>query len=301
MSDSVTNVEVEDVISSIRRLFKEDKPQRDDDVVAKTEKASVLELKSDKPLAEAKPRDALVLTPAFRVNESQESEAKPVRELESADDSAASENRETEKPRKALFRHRTDPLVLSTPLSDEQIKDDTPSASSSSDELRADISRAQSRLEATIAELEAAISGQQSDWEPDGSEIAGSTPETQPLEEVDDEIDAELARALTPSEQPIDIAFMRRQKAQESKPVLQPVETPAQDDTAANVHEIVPQPTTENLPQEESAFDEEALRELVSEIVRSELQGALGERITRNVRKLVRREIHRIVSSPDFD
>ncbi|KAA9010190.1 hypothetical protein [Histidinibacterium aquaticum] len=49
------------------------------------------------------------------------------------------------------------------------------------------------------------------------------------------------------------------------------------------------------------AVDEEAMRELVGQIVREELQGVLGERITRNVRKLVRREIHRILNSQDFD
>ncbi|MCC1494669.1 hypothetical protein [Cognatishimia sp. F0-27] len=48
-------------------------------------------------------------------------------------------------------------------------------------------------------------------------------------------------------------------------------------------------------------IDEDLLREMVAEIVRQELQGALGERITRNVRKLVRREIHRVLISQDFD
>lgn len=38
-------------------------------------------------------------------------------------------------------------------------------------------------------------------------------------------------------------------------------------------------------------IDEKALEELVAEIVRAELKGPLGERITRNVRALVRREI----------
>ncbi|MEL7166241.1 MAG: hypothetical protein AAGL96_12290 [Pseudomonadota bacterium] len=51
----------------------------------------------------------------------------------------------------------------------------------------------------------------------------------------------------------------------------------------------------------EDILDEEALRELVAEIVRQELQGALGERITRNVRKLVRREIHRAFAAQDLD
>jgi hypothetical protein len=52
--------------------------------------------------------------------------------------------------------------------------------------------------------------------------------------------------------------------------------------------------------QEDSVIDEETLRRLVIEIVREELQGTLGERITRNVRKLVRREIYRVLSSEEF-
>lgn len=48
-------------------------------------------------------------------------------------------------------------------------------------------------------------------------------------------------------------------------------------------------------------LDEDALRDLIAEIIRQELQGALGERITRNVRKLVRREIHRALASQEID
>lgn len=44
-------------------------------------------------------------------------------------------------------------------------------------------------------------------------------------------------------------------------------------------------------------LDEEALREIVVQIIKSELQGELGERITRNVRKLVRQEIQRSFSA----
>jgi len=44
---------------------------------------------------------------------------------------------------------------------------------------------------------------------------------------------------------------------------------------------------------DESVIDMETLHALVADIIRQELQGPLGERITRNVRKLVRREIHR--------
>jgi hypothetical protein len=48
-------------------------------------------------------------------------------------------------------------------------------------------------------------------------------------------------------------------------------------------------------------LDEDMLRDLVGDIVRQELQGALGERITRNVRKLVRREIHRMLISQELE
>ena len=56
-----------------------------------------------------------------------------------------------------------------------------------------------------------------------------------------------------------------------------------------------------DLGGDEQVIDEAVLRDLVSEIVREELQGALGERITRNVRKLVRREIHRALTAQDLN
>ena len=49
------------------------------------------------------------------------------------------------------------------------------------------------------------------------------------------------------------------------------------------------------------AFDEVVLRDLVRDLIREELSGTLGERITRNVRKLVRAEIARAVALREFD
>ena len=48
--------------------------------------------------------------------------------------------------------------------------------------------------------------------------------------------------------------------------------------------------------EQKARVDDDALRELVAEIVREELTGEFGDRITRNVRKLVRREINRVLS-----
>lgn len=48
-------------------------------------------------------------------------------------------------------------------------------------------------------------------------------------------------------------------------------------------------------------FDEAVLRDLVRDLIREEMQGGLGEKITRNVRKLVRAEISRVLAARDFD
>jgi hypothetical protein len=52
---------------------------------------------------------------------------------------------------------------------------------------------------------------------------------------------------------------------------------------------------------EESALDEDMLRNLVTQVVRSELEGELGERMTRNIRKLVRREVFSILESREAE
>jgi hypothetical protein len=62
------------------------------------------------------------------------------------------------------------------------------------------------------------------------------------------------------------------------------------------------EPSTINFAEaDESILDEDTLRDLVSDMVREELQGELGDRITRNVRKLVRREIQRAMASREFE
>ncbi|SOB93954.1 hypothetical protein [Rhodobacter maris] len=48
-------------------------------------------------------------------------------------------------------------------------------------------------------------------------------------------------------------------------------------------------------------LDEAALRAMVGQLVREELRGTLGERITQNVRKLVRREIQRALTGQAYD
>ncbi len=52
---------------------------------------------------------------------------------------------------------------------------------------------------------------------------------------------------------------------------------------------------------DETEIDEEVLREIVRDIIREELAGTLGERITRNVRKLVRVEVNRALTAREFE
>lgn len=74
------------------------------------------------------------------------------------------------------------------------------------------------------------------------------------------------------------------------------------DDAHADVEDLgeLRQPFT--FPEtEDGLLDEDTLRDIIAEVVREELQGVLGQRITRNVRKMVRREIRLALAAEDFE
>ena len=52
--------------------------------------------------------------------------------------------------------------------------------------------------------------------------------------------------------------------------------------------------------QDDMPRDREALRELIVQVLREELSADTGERITRNVRKLIRREVKQILAARDL-
>jgi hypothetical protein len=133
-------------------------------------------------------------------------------------------------------------------------------------------------LEATIAELEAAVTAQSGDWEPD-----------------DGEDFVESAWAASAFEAP---------KSKTVEAVIQP-----SNDIPATPQEPVGQAKDAGMADELEAtvmanvtagLDADALRALVIATVHEELGGELGERITQNVRKLVRREINRVLASYDI-
>ncbi|MAY33843.1 MAG: hypothetical protein MRY67_04420 [Rhodovulum sp.] len=224
MPDPVKNAEIEDVLSSIRRLVADDAP-------APMEPPAT-------PKAEG--ADKLVLTPALRI-QPQESEAEEPAEAEAA------------------------------PTDDwEEVT-----------------------LEDRIAELEAAVASSDEEYEPDGSEVEASAPAMDLSAFEDDTFELSPEHAIAPEP--------------EAEAAAEPEAAEVVEDTAQEAEEESAETTSEttedNVFEDElsEVFDEEMLRDLVSEFVRKELQGELGERITRNVRKLVRREINRALAARDFD
>lgn len=80
----------------------------------------------------------------------------------------------------------------------------------------------------------------------------------------------------------------------------EPAETTGWNDPLDAIEDLGETPFS--FPDDSDGFvDEEALREIISEVVREELQGEMGVRITRNVRKLVRREIRLALAAQDIE
>jgi hypothetical protein len=125
-------------------------------------------------------------------------------------------------------------------------------------------------LEQTIAELEAAIASFGGPFEPDEGDVTAP------------DFDA-----------PAQPAFVS------VRDVPAPIQAEAPDEPAASP-EVDDAPVLDEDDGEDMIFDEAMLRELVTDILREELQGALGQRITRNVRKLVRSEIARALATRDL-
>ena len=156
-----------------------------------------------------------------------------------------------------------------------------------------------------IAALEEVIAKTPDQWEPDDTgkdDYSGTEVEAMEWEDHEDQTPPEAAAADTTT-------VLHDIDADQSGNIEPAFE--AQDPQAERDEDVfVAQPQFrhrgdpidfEQVDEGDAVLDEESLRELVSDIVRQELQGRLGERITRNVRKLVRREIQRALAELDLD
>jgi hypothetical protein len=292
MADSASPPDIEDVLSSIRRLVSHDGGRKAADEGASAEAEE--------------PKSKLVLTPALRV----ESDGDVVDAPEIADaphvllpDGEAADLMSPDVPlaftsaRAAKDKAEgVEPaLVLEDPVDlpdeaeaiGEQDQAETVAAEEQSTTDEADVAEdapddnaptSHETLTAKIAALEEVIGREPDQWEPESEglgENAGTDVDALPWEDhVDDPV----------AEDDVAVA------APDPEEVAQDAEVDENADADLDLSDMG-----------DTILDEAMLRDLISTIVREELQGALGERITRNVRKLVRREIHRAISAQDFN
>jgi len=139
---------------------------------------------------------------------------------------------------------------------------------------------------AGVAEAQEAAEDEEVGITPEAAEDA---PEAVALPEAEPDSDPGPAPEIAPE----DPAMIREVVAEEVADFL------AQEEDPAPVEDLGEGPFT--FPDEGEGFvDEEMLRQIIGEVVREELQGELGVRITRNVRKLVRREIRLALTAEEF-
>lgn len=332
MSDPVSNHDIEDVLSSIRRLVAQGNTQTTPET---PQKPTVLHDVAPPAVA-----DRLVLTPAFRVEDDAVDSPEPVA-LQTPPN----------------FVQETDTIEAETE-SEFWTADQPTSRPASAD------SSDRASLEATIAELEAAVTHAPDEWEPDGSEDTvessvtsaflhkldarnAKTPEATVTDAVTDHIADTIAEEIADAIPFNDVTFAKADPVEPLDDVADEVEQGSDDPADETIAEVV-EPTPEDeptfaharfeevydpvaeatadaaeaepgdvygdelAPDDDPAFgpvgapaggqlvDPDALRALVGEMIREELQGEMGERITRNVRKLVRREINRVITEQEI-
>lgn len=284
MSDPQTNLEIEDVLSSIRRLVSQEATLPYRRLMADSEPQPAQDAPEEAEAPAPVAAECLVLTPALRI--------------------AVPEARVQDAPRQAPPQPATD--------------------------LGAELSR----LEDTIAELEAAVADSGDEFEPEEGESLefGEDEGFEPLPESFEDMVADAQEVPGPdttgsprAEDPEyagfeapgpdggaaapDAGFVHT--ASPAPHVEAPVSGPsrlhlAQPDARVSrpvIHRAAPvaAPPADTGSRDLAGLDEAALEALVADIIRKELQGRLGERITRSVRKLVRQEINRALTSQDFD
>ena len=143
---------------------------------------------------------------------------------------------------------------------------------------------AMTELEQMIAELEQAVTkSEHQDWEPEGDNVEDLIDTPEPFPSL---------RSATIDDADVLTADLQGEPAVQDDDQVVASDDPDLSDLDGQIDEYL---------DGGALIDEDKLRQMVTEIVRSELQGALGERITRNVRKLVRREIYRVLSSQEFE
>lgn len=259
MSEPMSSGEIEDVLSSIRRLVSEDL------------RPSAAHLGAAKAPAAGK----LLLTPALRVV------------------SSTPEVPARMQPAKPQPAPNEDILPEGEATADTP-QDWIPEASTGSHET----SWEQSDVTRVVSEIGAAVADSDEEWEPEAGDASMATvswqaPEwVEEAEVVEDSVEAAERDAVAR-------AFAEKAEAAAVAEIMARAAQAKAEDEAVKAKGQAADPDL--FAEDEGYFDETVLRDLVRDLIREELSGTLGERITRNVRKLVRAEINRALTARDFD
>ena len=285
MSDPVTNVAIEDVLSAIRRLVADGEEIR----------VSAVSPENIDPAPIIHP-ERFVLTAALRVAET------PTAQTEEQIDLLP----ESEPLAAQFVAPAPEPLILRSIVKiEEPLVHDAMSA----------FERAS--LEATIAELESAVTDERNEWEPDGSETTGPSALAEAFADLGDDLDVDDVIEHSDIEEVLEedaesIADVVTLHETRPEPELTFRHSPLNDpyaDFGDDLREADDdgRPIPDDLDESIAAYlaggtamDDADLRAMIVDVVRQELQGEMGERITRNVRKLVRREINNALTSKSF-
>lgn len=135
-------------------------------------------------------------------------------------------------------------------------------------------------LVARLAELEAILDAQDQSFEEDAGEAL--------------DLPVAVARLAEAAEAPfIDSSADEAQPAVAPEPVAEESFTWTEPVEAAGEDEVLPAASEEPF----ATLDAATLRELIRDVLREELQGEIGERVTRNLRKMIRTEVSRALTA----
>lgn len=174
-------------------------------------------------------------------------------------------------------------------------------------------------LEERIAELEVAVGAHEGEWEPDGSEnLDAEIPREVPKGFAQAHPASEDASQDDVSEDAWDDTLNGEQHAapkgeqSDEQSGEMPQDVSAAEEAASEAPQELRADETDAAPLPEAAFvsqvqddpagiiDEAELRAVVADVLGEELRGPLGERMTRNIRRLVKREVARALAMRDL-
>jgi hypothetical protein len=284
MSEPMSTVDIQDVLASIRKLVSED---------LRPVASKVASVQSAVHGGVAGGKGRLLLTPALRVvsdqaevlPENQDAPEAPYEFVESDGFGMSAQVLQVNPAQSKTDFVDEGSLVESAQAHEEdwlpennEEAEPFPGWAPTSAQPTSDVTR-------VVSEIAAGVSTANQDWESETGDGVAASWQAPDWRDQDDLVQADALLLGTAK------AIADKAEAEAVAEVLY-LDAIAASKTVADA-------TDEGEP--ESCLDEAVLRDLVRDLINQELSGPLGERITRNIRKLVRAEINRALTANTLD